>query len=61
MIQFTKNLSLTVGTYSNDADELRRALEHVPAGAKYDVSHIKGDRPWDSDQVTIKFSWGEEL
>lgn len=47
--------------YSNDVDELKRILEKVPTGAKFDISKTEGDRFWESDTYTIDINWSEEV
>lgn len=54
------SVELNVNSYSNSADELRRAMDGVPDGANYKITHHQGDRPWESDSYTITFNWTEE-
>ena len=59
-MKLNQSIRLTARSYSNSADELRRALDAVPSGATYNILHHSGDRPWESDYFTIEFSWSEE-
>ena len=50
-----------LSAYSNSADELRRVMDSVPDGAKFDLNLVEGDRPWESESYSITFTWEEEL
>jgi len=47
--------------YGTTSEHIQNFLAKHPSDAKFNVHVSQGDRPWDSDEVTIKLSWSEEL
>ena len=59
-MRVNQSVKMSAQGYGNSVDDLKKALAAVPEGAKYNILHHSGDRPWESDFFTIEFTWSEE-
>ena len=55
------NMNVELDTKSDTTKaQLLKSMETIPDDAKMTVYVNQGDRPWESDTYTLKFSWTEE-
>lgn len=47
--------------WNSNAGPLKDLLKTVPRDARVSVRTTPGDRPWESGQTFLKFTWTEEV